>query len=83
MGTIISRTLTVAIFSQNNDGRDCDQNNRCVKRRNMEGIFYGRGNRISNNLTDPAPADQAGKGKQYCQDRPLVLEEVFRNKWWM
>ena len=64
MGTMVSRTFTVACFLENDDCRNDHQKDACVKGR-MESVLKRRSDRVTDNLTDAAPADQAGAGKQY------------------
>ena len=62
------QNLYRCISSQNDDGGNGSQKDGCHQRRDAEGIFHGGGHGVADDLTDTAPTDQTGQGKQYCHD---------------
>ena len=60
-----------SMLAQDNDCSQSHQRHSGVKRRDVKGVPEGGGNGISDDLTDAAPADEAGEGKQGRDGRAL------------
>ena len=52
-----------SIFAQYDNRRQNHQHDGSINRRNMKGIIESGGHRITDHLTDAAPADQTGNRK--------------------
>ena len=59
------QNLYGCMLPENDDSRNDHQKDARVKGRDGKSVLKRRSDRVTDNLTDAAPADQAGDGKQY------------------
>ena len=67
------QTFHGGVPAQHDDRCNGREHQRCGQRRDVERIFKGRAHRVGDDLTDAAPADEAGRREQGRRHRALEL----------